>query len=47
MRRDKKWRDSTVHTYDEHLFGFDQGVEGDVSDDLAAVRAAVDEIHLV
>ena len=32
-------------TYDEHLLGLDERVESDVGDDLARVRAAVDEVN--
>jgi hypothetical protein len=35
-----------VLTDDEHLSGFDEGVECGVGDDLAAVGPAVDEVHL-
>ena len=33
-------------TNDEHLLGLDEGMEGGVDDDLAAVGAAVDEVHV-
>ena len=34
---------TAIYTYDCHVLGVDEGVEGPVGDDLAAVGAAVDE----
>ncbi len=36
-----------IRTYYGHLLGLDKRVEGPVGDDLAAVGAAVGEVHLV